>query len=127
MVTSQRHKDIVDGLNERIRELQDENAELIAERVFVGPVCQKAVDAFGKEREIVVAIEEMAELTQVLAKVVRGISDFDNVAEEIADVEICMEVMKRVFNNTDKVHDWKKTKVCRLQKRILKGCDHEGG
>ena len=122
------NEEMINRLTDRINKLEEENAELLIEKCLILPTCEKAVKTFGKVYEMTVAIEEMGELIQALTKVIRGFHDFDNVAEEIADVEICMEMMKHTFNNRDSVKEWKKKKISRLQKRIINGCDRgEGG
>ena len=78
---------------------------------------------FGKVYEMNVAIEEMGELIQALTKVIRGKPDFDNVAEEIADVEIAMEELKYAFNNANQVKEWKHRKILRLSEKIIRGYD----
>lgn len=123
MVTSARHQSIVEQLLLRIEELEEQNAELLREKIVIDPACQKAVETFGKVYEMTVAIEEMAELTQAVTKVIRDKPNFDNVAEEIADVEISMGLLKAAFNNADKVKEWKNKKILRLTERIMRGYD----
>lgn len=123
MITSARHKDIVNTLTLRINELEKENAELLREKMVIEPTCQRAVETFGKVYEMVVAIEEMAELIQAITKVIRDKPDFENVAEEIADVDIAMGNLRCAFNNADKVKEWKNKKVLRLAERTMRGYD----
>lgn len=123
MITSARHNDIVNHLTLRIEELEEQNAELLREKIVIEPTCQRAVETFGKVYEMTVAIEEMGELIQALTKVIRGKADFDNVAEEIADVEIALEEMKHAFNNANQVKEWKHNKIIRLSEKIMRGYD----
>jgi NTP pyrophosphatase (non-canonical NTP hydrolase) len=77
----------------------------------------KAMDKWGSDSQIKMCIEELAELIQALAKLGRNIngSDFDNVAEEIADVEICTEQIKQIFLLDGNVDQYKYKKLQRLE------------
>lgn len=75
-------------------------------------ICYEAVAMFGATKQIDIAIEEMAELTQALSKFKRG--KIHNVEEEIADVEIMIEQLKIIFN-ADKYERFKHDKLCRLK------------
>ena len=69
----------------------------------------------GKEKEIILCIEEMGELTQALSKYLRykGIDkencNLDNIREEIADVLNTVEQMQNIFGTSeiDKIRDEK--------------------
>lgn len=52
--------------------------------------CKKAVDTFGKEKQINMAVEEMAELMVALNHWRRGRATKDEVLEEIADSYIML-------------------------------------
>lgn len=49
----------------------------------------EAVRAYGKQSQLVMAMEEMSELTKELSKNLRGADNAKALAEEIADVESC--------------------------------------
>lgn len=53
-------------------------------------------DRFGYERQKVKCMEELAELTQALAK-----DDVENITEEIADVEIMLAQIKYLLEIND--------------------------
>jgi len=53
-----------------------------------------ALKKWGVDAQIDRVMEECAELTQALFHFERGRCDLDRVAEEIADVEITMEILK---------------------------------
>ena len=61
-------------------------------------VCQRAVDAYGKEHQLIICMEEMAELTKELSKNLRGHSNLQEIAEEVADVEIMLGQVKLLFD-----------------------------
>ena len=71
--------------------------------------------------QIVVAIEELAELQKELTKELRYSKQSDTIAEEMADVEIILEQLKLIFNNADKVKNHKEFKLKRLDKSIKGG------
>lgn len=59
----------------------------------------EAVRAYGKQSQLVMAMEEMSELTKELSKNLRGADNSKALAEEIADVEIMLEQLKVIFRN----------------------------
>ena len=77
-----------------------------------------AIQIFGKNTQIVVAIEEMSELTKALTKKLRGSQNLNSIVEEIADVEIMLDQLKLmscVFTDVKNERDFK---VQRLAERI---------
>lgn len=80
----------------------------------------KAVDIYGKPSQLVVAMEEMSELTKELSKNIRGASNVNAISEEIADVEIMIEQLKLIFQNRSEVDIIKAYKLRRLSERLLK-------
>lgn len=83
-------------------------------------VCQRAVDAYGKEHQLIICMEEMAELTKELSKNLRGHNNLQEIAEEVADVEIMLEQVKVIFDLKEEVSEAKEAKLLRLQKRIIR-------
>lgn len=81
-------------------------------------VLTQAVTTFGQQPQIIVAIEEMSELTKELCKAQRGAQNRDHIAEEIADVEIMLEQLKLIYNVTPAVISWRANKIKRLAKRL---------
>lgn len=77
-----------------------------------------AIDAYGEENQIIVAIEELSELQKELTKYLRGRADLDHIAEEMADVRIMFTQLEFIFNNFEKVTEWEGMKLRRLQGRI---------
>jgi NTP pyrophosphatase (non-canonical NTP hydrolase) len=79
---------------------------------------KKVVDTYG-EQQIVIAIEELSELQKELCKALRNNSNYDNIVEEIADVEIMIEQMKIYFNILNKdLERMKKLKIERTKERL---------
>ena len=83
---------------------------------------RQAIEYYGEDSQIDKAIEEMSELIKALLKERRAqceIHEVTNVTEEMADVEIMMDQLKIIFNNSEQVELWKKTKLERLFHRIF--------
>lgn len=81
-------------------------------------IFRSAIDTYGSVMQITVAFEEMSELQKELCKHLRGSGSKENIAEEIADVEIMMEQMKMIFNCETAVLQVRDEKVKRLKERI---------
>jgi NTP pyrophosphatase (non-canonical NTP hydrolase) len=85
----------------------------------------KAFSRYGYDKQVIVAIEEMSELTKELTKNLRVGFDllayYDNIEEEIADVEIMMEQLIRMFSNRKAIDEIKNQKLERLERRLNNG------
>lgn len=78
-----------------------------------------AIDAWGEDAQLNVAIEELSELIKEICKQKRGIGVSDNLVEEVADVEIMLEQIKQIFHIADEEVDWWKSfKLSRLAERL---------
>jgi len=80
-------------------------------------IYKQAVAEWGREAQIMMAIEECSELIKELTKLYRGDTVDQNVAEEVADVEIMMEQMHVLFGDK-RVHKHKLQKLDRLNTRL---------
>lgn len=90
-------------------------------------IYSKAIEKYGADSQIDMAIEEMAELTQALFKVRRyqkaHEGDYttkllDHVSEEMADVINTLEQVKMIYQNEDLI-DWHaNNKLKRLEERL---------
>ena len=87
-------------------------------------ILTQAITTYGQQLQIIVAIEEMSELTKELCKAQRGAQNRTHIAEEIADVEIMLEQLKLIYNVTPAVNDLRQYKLNRLNKRLA---DERGG
>ena len=84
-------------------------------------VVRRSIEHYGKDVQSTVCMEECAELIQAISKEKRGKSDKDHLAEEMADVIICIEMLKQIYNITeDEIYSWVITKQERTIKRIKK-------
>ena len=78
----------------------------------------KLLELYG-DKQIIIAIEELSELQKELCKALRYNSNYDNIVEEIADVEIMLEQMKLYFNILNKdLERMKKLKIKRTKERL---------
>lgn len=69
-----------------------------------------------------IAMEECSELIQAISKAKRGKLDKDNLTEEIADVLICIDWIKRIYDIKDnEIGSWLYTKKKRITERLNTG------
>ena len=89
-------------------------------------ICKKALDTFGIDKQLDIAIEEMAELTKAIIKHRRYASreTYENLCEETADVAIMIE---QVFLSVkcDDVAKYATAKIKRLKQRLDNLEDYE--
>ena len=86
-----------------------------------GDIYDRAIAHYGKEKQLFQTAEELAELMQAISKAYRyeGKSYVDGVAEEIADVEIMIEQVRRIFDiSTVDVEKERERKLARLERYI---------
>lgn len=100
---------------EAMQELRDrENAENIQAAQAEMAIYEAAVQRFGEQAQILIAVEEMAELTKALLKYIRygGAREvLDSIAEERADVEIMLNQLHVIFGDSS---EWECKKLDRL-------------
>ena len=84
-------------------------------------IIKRSIEHYGKDVQSTVCMEECAELIQAISKEKRGKSDKDHLSEEMADVIICIEMLKQIYNITeDEIYSWVITKQERIIRRIEK-------
>lgn len=77
---------------------------------------------YDKDLCTTIAMEECSELIQAISKAKRGKLDKNNMAEEIADVMICLEWVKDAYDiKEDEVKDWIFKKIHRITTRLNSG------
>ena len=81
-------------------------------------ICRKVVEMFGADLQQMVAIEEIGELLQAISKRARGKDNRDNLAEEIADVEIMLEQLKQCHGCHIRGNDHKRKKLDKLKSMV---------
>lgn len=73
-----------------------------------------AIDFFGVTSQKIMAIEEMSELTKELCKELRNRGNVEQIADELADVEITLAQLKMIYDIHDKVEEHKDFKLRRF-------------
>ena len=82
-------------------------------------VVKKSIEHYGADLQTVVCMEECAELIQAISKEKRGKSDKSHLAEEMADVIICIEMLKEIYSiSDDMISEWIQIKEARIIERI---------
>ena len=89
----------------------------------------KIIEKFGENNQVLKCVEELNELAQVLCKLnsadTGGVT-FENVVEEIADVEIMLNQIKIILDISESdIETMKNYKIMRTAKRYLGGTDNE--
>ena len=74
-----------------------------------------------KDKQLIVAIEELSELQKELCKSLRGNINKENIIEELADVLIMLDQLKIYFKiEDDEIRDIIDKKIERTKERLLK-------
>lgn len=81
-------------------------------------IYKSAIEKYGANHQETKAIEEMSELIKEICKNKDGEDNVEQIAEEIADVQIMLEQMKILFDCETAVCFWQDEKLQRLQKRL---------
>lgn len=83
-------------------------------------VWRESIEKYGKTMQSIVCMEECSELIQAVSKCLRGKPDVtDNLAEEMADVIICLYLLKEMYGITDaQLEEWIERKTARQSKRM---------
>lgn len=79
-----------------------------------------ALYTFGTGVQLIVAIEEMAEVQKEITKALRGDLNPVHLAAEVADATIMLEQLRQIFDINEQVCDMMDKKILRLQQRIEK-------
>lgn len=85
-------------------------------------ILNKALNHYGVEKQLLVCMEEPAELIQAISKAERYPNDekrTDELIEEISDVLICIEYLKMIYDiDQSNVEMWINRKLKRISKRM---------
>ena len=85
----------------------------------INKILTDAIYTYGEDSQIWMAIEEMSELSNALAKYRRGRVTNEDVCEEIADVAIMIIQLSKIFGSDD-VSNYFESKLDRLNKQLAK-------
>lgn len=82
-------------------------------------VLNKALDFYGRREQEIKVCEELGELQQAVFKSLKGTPSKSNLTEEIADVLITVEYIKKIHNIKDEdIEFLKNGKIIRLMEKI---------
>lgn len=81
-------------------------------------ILKQAVDTYGKKMQMVVSIEEMAELQKELSKAIRGKGNVLALAEEIADVKIMLEQLPYILVGGEDMDSFEETVLMYREQKI---------
>lgn len=79
---------------------------------------KEAIELYGQNIQMLIAIEEMAELTKELVKFQRGEVSIEKITSEMADVKIMLEQLETMFGNSKELKSQYAAKIIRLSERI---------
>ncbi|MBR1903662.1 MAG: hypothetical protein IJ824_00590 [Alphaproteobacteria bacterium] len=81
-------------------------------------IYEEAIEFFGNTSQKIMVIEEMSELTKELCKELRDRGNIENIADELADVEITLAQLKMIYNIHDLVEQHRDFKLHRFAKNM---------
>jgi len=95
-------------------------------------ILRKAINTYGEQPQVDVAIEEMSELTKALLKYRRNKDmsvnrRLNNILEEIADVQITLDQMRLIFGDTAEQEEFKLKRLNDRLKSCLKFYEFKSG
>lgn len=81
-------------------------------------VLSAAIAKWGDQAQVMMVFEEMSELQKELCKNWRGKDNAEEIADEVADVEIMLAQLKMIYGIEDKVQKHREYKIARLARRL---------
>lgn len=112
---------VFEWLSECFEIVESEQEALVTEEYVCmnnREILENALTTFGAEAQILMVMEEMAELQKELCKNLRGKANVANIAEEIADVQIMLDQMTLLYDCEHAVEANREYKLMRLESRI---------
>ena len=83
---------------------------------------EKAIETYGKDMQLNVAVEEFSELIKEICKHKRGRDNIDNIIEEMADCYIMLDQLAIIFGIEHKaINMVMDKKLARLDRMLEKG------
>jgi hypothetical protein len=80
---------------------------------------ERAIETYGKDMQLNVAIEELSELIKEICKHKRGRNNREAIVEELVDCYIVMDEIALIFEITDdEIFEGQIRKIERLEKRL---------
>ena len=81
-------------------------------------ICKSIANHYGKDSQVLIAIEEMSELTKELCKYFRRYDRRREIIEEMADAEIMLEQLTELFKCDKEVSEMIDYKLRRQTRRM---------
>lgn len=82
-------------------------------------IINEAIKHYGVNNQLIVALEELAELQKEICKFMRGDNNRDHLIEELVDTQIMVEQLIEIFEITrDEIFVNRMKKLQRLERRI---------
>ena len=82
------------------------------------PILEAALEAYGGDAQQKMLLEEMSELQKEICKNWRGRQNLQEIAEEMADVQIMLDQMTLFFQNGGLQEQYRLKKLDRLGSRL---------
>jgi NTP pyrophosphatase (non-canonical NTP hydrolase) len=87
---------------------------------------EKAIETYGVDMQLNIAIEEFSELIKEICKNKRGRDNVDNITEEMADCYIMLKQLEIIFDiDFEDIRHIINNKIDRLKCRLEEGADNE--
>ena len=107
-----------------ITQLSDANKEI--DKSWVSNVFKESIDSNLKDgnprghRNLIIVMEELAELSKEISKELRGKGDHINILEELADVQLSVFYVQQICNiDDDELHKAMNVKTKRLEDVLI--------
>lgn len=87
---------------------------------------EKAIETYGKDMQLTVAVEEFSELIKEICKNKRGEDNREHIIEEMADCYIMMEQLGLIYQIKDnEIYSMMEDKIDRLENRLARRRKYE--
>ena len=88
-------------------------------------IIKDSIEHYGVDTQSTVCMEECAELIQAISKEKRGKHDYKHLAEEIADVLICISMLQDMYEiDSSDIQLWIDLKQKRIVERMKQDESH---
>lgn len=88
-------------------------------------IIKDSIEHYGVDAQSTVCMEECAELIQAISKEKRGKHDYKHLAEEIADVLICISMLQDMYDiDSSDIQLWIDLKQKRIVERMKQDESH---